>query len=132
MADDLEGMTAGRLARLRDALLAELGEAAVFTPGSFQEEWRRCGKKNCHCARDGDKGHGPFYSVERWEAGRARKKRVPAGLAGQVRARVAAWDRFQRVCARIADVNAEESRRLLLDQDVRPAAVGQKGGSATV
>ena len=130
--DDLDGLSLGELAGLRERLLLELDQTAVFTPGSFQEEWRRCGKKNCHCARDGDKGHGPFFSVERWEGGRSRKHRVPAGMVDQVRARVVAWERFQDVCGRIGDVNVEESRRLLLGGDRvggGSGSAGQKGGS---
>lgn len=129
--DDLEGMRLDQLDGLRNELVAELTMTTVFTPGSFQEEWRRCGKTNCHCARDGDPGHGPFFSVERWEQGKSRKRRVPAGVVPQVRGRVAAWEKFQRVCGKLADVNAEESRRLLLEPgggSVRPALTGQKGG----
>lgn len=127
MVDDLDGLTPDQLTELRDQLLAELDQTAVFTPGSFQEEWRRCGKPNCHCAKPDDKGHGPFYSVERWQGGRTRKQKVPVALVEQVRDRVAAWDKFQQVCARIADINAEESKRLLLNQP-SSALADQKGG----
>jgi len=129
--DDLESMRPDELAGLRDRLVSLLSDTAVFTPGSFQEEWRRCGKGNCHCAKEGDQGHGPFYSVERWEAGRTRKRRVPASAVLQVKERVAAWGQFQKVCSQLADVNAEESRRLLLEpggETRGPALAGQKGG----
>lgn len=126
--DDIERLPEEALDRLRQEAVARLAGLADFTPGSFQEEWGRCGKPACHCAKPGDRGHGPSYSVMRWEAGRSRKRRVPAPMAEVIRARVATWDEFQQVCRDLAEVNTEVSRRLLL-AGRRPAAGAEKGGS---
>jgi len=115
----------------RERLAVMLAGVGVFTPGSFQESWTKCGKPGCHCMRPDDPGHGPFYSVARYEGGRMVTRRVPADLAEVFRSRVGAWGEFQDVCARLADVNAEESRRLLLarrESSRRPTTSGQKGG----
>ena len=127
--DDIERLPDEVLDRLRQEAVARLAGLADFTPGSFQEEWGRCGKPSCHCAKPGDRGHGPSYSVMRWEAGRSRKRRVPAPMAEVFRARVATWDEFQRVCRDLAEVNTEASRRLLVAG--RPAMGAEKGGSTT-
>jgi hypothetical protein len=124
---DIETLPDEALDRLRQEAVAKLAGLADFTPGSFQVEWGRCGKPACHCAKPGDRGHGPSYSVMRWEAGRSRKRRVPVPMAEVIRQRVATWDEFQRVCRDLAEVNTEASRRLLLAG--RPAAGAEKGGS---
>lgn len=124
---DVEMLPDEALAGLRREALGRLGQVADFTPGSFQEEWGRCGKPTCHCARPGDRGHGPSYSVVRWEAGRTRKRRVPATMADVIRQRVADWDAFQQVCRDLAEINSEASRRLLLT--ARPGPGAEKGGS---
>lgn len=123
--DDMERLPDEALDVLRQEAVARLAGLSDFTPGSFQEEWGRCGKASCHCARPGDVGHGPSYSVMRWESGRSRKRRVPAGMVEVIRQRVATWDEFQRVCRDLAEVNTEVSRRLLLAG--RPAAGAEKG-----
>jgi len=115
--DDLKLISDEGLAKLRIQLLTALTHVAVFTPGSLQEEWTRCGKPNCHCACAGDPGHGPLYSVVRYADGKTRKQRLPAGLVDKVRQRIGAWNDFQAICARLADVNAEETRRLVLGSD---------------
>lgn len=125
--DDIERLPDEALDRLRQEAVARLAGLADFTPGSFQEEWGRCGKPSCHCAKPGDRGHGPSYSVMRWEAGRSRKRRVPAPMAEVIRQRVATWAEFQQVCDELAEVNAEVSRRLLAAG--RPVAGAEKGGS---
>lgn len=115
--DDLKLISDEGLAKLRMQLLTALTHVTVFTPGSLQEEWTKCGKLNCHCASAGDSGHGPLYSVVRYVDGKTRKQRLPAELVDKVRQRIGAWNDFQAICARLADVNAEESRRLILGSD---------------
>ena len=42
-------------------------------PGTVCEQWIRCGKPTCHCAR----GHGPYFCRFWREKGRLRKAYVP-------------------------------------------------------
>jgi len=127
-AKELVGLADDELLGRREVLTAELAATGPFTPGSFQVEHVRCGKPSCHCAKDGDPGHGPFYSVARRESGRTMKRRVPVGLLDVVRGRVAAWEAFRDVCDELADVNAEESRRLLLGKLGGSVRAPEKGG----
>jgi hypothetical protein len=45
----------------RDRLYAQLSEVGDFRRGSVSENWRRCGKPNCACARPVHPGHGPRF-----------------------------------------------------------------------
>ena len=36
-----------------------------FRQGTLYANYRKCGKKNCHCAKEDSKGHGPSWSVTR-------------------------------------------------------------------
>jgi len=129
--DDLSLRSDGELAAMRESLVSQLDGVADFTPGAFQEEWGRCGKLNCHCHAPGDPGHGPRYSVMRYEGGRPVKRAVPARLAGAFRERVDRWGVFKSLVDAISSVNSEVSRRLLLAGKAdmaRPGVSGQKGG----
>jgi hypothetical protein len=131
--DDLKAMGAARLRGLRDELAGALPGLADFTPGSFQSEMFKCGKQNCHCQTDGDPGHGPRFAVLRYERGKTVKTTVPSRLAEEFRGRVGVWDGFKAASSRLADVNAELSRRLAAGEETGqadpPGAGGEKGGS---
>ena len=129
--DDLTVKSDSELVQLREVLVSQLDGVADFTPGAFQEEWGRCGKPNCHCHDGGDRGHGPRYSVMRYEGGRPVKRAVPSRLAGVVKARVDRWGVFKSLVDAISSVNTEVSRRLLLSGKCDVAgsvSTGQKGG----
>ena len=49
--EDLEAVRAG--------LFEELAGTGDFRRGSVSENYRKCGKPNCACARPGHPGHGP-------------------------------------------------------------------------
>ena len=48
-------------ARKRDRLLAQLPDLGAVLRGSLITRYRRCGKANCRCAREGHPGHGPAH-----------------------------------------------------------------------
>lgn len=117
----------GERRRLADSL-AGLSD---FTPASLHEEWRRCGKATCRCAREGDPGHGPRHTLVRRQAGRVVTRQVPALLVAEFTERTGRWAEFQAVCGRLAEINAELDRRRLHRGPTagRPAAGAEKGGS---
>lgn len=130
-----QDMSSEELGAERQRLVERLGPLQDFTPGSFQEEWGRCGKAGCHCAREGDPGHGPHRSVLRYHAGRTVKRAVPGGAEAAFRDKVGRWDEFDRACGEIADINWELSmRELARVKQARPVGVPaggdpKKGGS---
>ena len=125
----LESWTDEELERARRRVADSLPGLADFTPASLHEEWRRCGKPNCRCARDGDPGHGPRHTLVRREDGRVVTRQVPAGMVAEFAARTAGWAQFQAACAQLAGINAElDRRRLRRGVGVRPATAAEKGG----
>jgi len=49
------------LARETEILAQEDGRAGRFQGGAISVNYRKCGKKNCICAKPGHPGHGPQY-----------------------------------------------------------------------
>ena len=80
-----------------------LGSLREMFPGPFVERRRKCGKPNCRCA-DGKQLHREFLLSTVWE-GKPRTFHIPAGLAGQVRAKVELRKRFEESAAQIANLN---------------------------
>ena len=132
--DDLTVIPDKDLKTLRAQLVEQLGGVSDFTPGTFQDEWGRCGKPSCHCHLAGDPGHGPRYSVVRYVAGKTVKRTVPARLVDVVRESVDRWRVFKSITDQIGDINAEMSRRLLVGEHVTrhgsSPVGGEKGGSS--
>src|SRR5512146_438834 len=90
----------------RDRLYARLAVVGDFRRGSVSENWRRCGKPNCACARPGHRGHGPRFLWTRNARGRGTVGRqLAAGEVEKVRAEVARHAEFTAVCEQIAEVN---------------------------
>jgi len=115
----------------RRRLVDSLAGLSDFAPASLHEEWRRCGKPTCHCAKPGDPGHGPRHTLVLRQGGRVVTRQVPAPLVVEFSERTGRWVDFQKACGRLAEVNAEADRRRLLTGigDRRPATSAERGGS---
>jgi hypothetical protein len=128
-------MTGPSLAELeaeRDRLYAQLAAVGDFRRGSVSENYRKCGKPNCACARPGHRGHGPRFLWTRTARGRGTVGRqLAAGEVEKVRREVGRHAQFAAVSEQIAEVNEKIC-------EARPAAgtgapsapEGEKGGSA--
>ena len=98
-------------------------------------EWyRKCGKPQCHCARDGARGHGPSWSLTRAIKGKTVTKIIPASAVGQTREQIAEYHRFQKVVDELIETNVQICDTLLeLPADSHSAApnavAAEKGGS---
>jgi hypothetical protein len=116
----------------RDRLFVQLSAVGDFRRGSVSENFRKCGKLNCACARPGHPGHGPRFLWTRAARGRGTVGRqLAAGEVEKVRREVARHAEFAAVSEQIAEVSEKIC-------EARPAAVadapsvpeGGKGGSA--
>lgn len=74
MEKTLETLEARRLDLYRQ--LAELGD---FRPGTISVNYRKCGKKNCVCARPSHQGHGPQYLWNTTVKGKSLAKNLRMG-----------------------------------------------------
>ena len=72
--------------------IAELGD---LRPGSLKDRFRKCGKPNCHCAKPGEVGHGPSWSLTHDEKGKTVTKIIPASLVPQTREQLAEYQRLR-------------------------------------
>jgi hypothetical protein len=45
----------------RTLLFKRLRTLGNFRRGTINVRYRKCGKKNCACAKPGNKGHGPYF-----------------------------------------------------------------------
>ena len=116
----------------RDRLYAQLATVGDFRRGSVSENYRKCGKPNCACARPGHRGHGPRFLWTRTARGRGTVGRqLAAGEVAKVRREVGRHAEFAAICEQIAEVNEKIC-------EARPAAgtaapsvpEGEKRGSA--
>lgn len=66
-------------ARAAQARITEdLAKIGFVLPGTITERMRRCGKPNCHCAKDPDALHGPYIQWTRTVAGKTVTKQLTA------------------------------------------------------
>jgi hypothetical protein len=118
----------------RAGLYARLAAIGDFRRGSISENYRRCGKPNCACARPDHPGHGPRFLWTRTVAGRGtRGRQLSAAEVGKVRGELDRYQEFASVAEQIVEVNEAicEARPVAPSAAEPPAGPGgEKGGSA--
>ena len=119
----------------RARLYADLSGVGDFRRGALCAVFRRCGKRGCHCAQPGDRGHGPQYNLTRWLGGKTVTTHPrPGPELDKAEREAAEWDRFRSLTGQIEQVNeAICDARPALSEPAGPApgSRGQRGGSAT-
>ena len=87
----------------RDRLYVQLSVIGDFWRGSVSENYRKCGKPNCACARPDHPGHGPRFLWTRTAPGRGTVGRqLAAGEVEKVQREVARHAEFAAISERIA------------------------------
>lgn len=93
-----------RLERTR--LFRELSGIGDLRRGSVAENYRRCGKANCSCARPEHRGHGPQYLLMTKVEGKSRAKNLKAGAELlKVREEVANHLQFRDLVQKIVEIS---------------------------
>ncbi len=89
-------------------LYNELEQVGEFRRGSLSENYRKCGKKNCICAKQGHPGHGPQYLWTTTIKGKSYAKGIKIGaeLVKYIE-EIENYHKFQRLCNEIIKVNEE-------------------------
>ena len=108
--------TLKELTSRKEAILLELAGLGDMRAGSISENYRRCGSSSCHCAKDDDRRHGPYYAYTWKEEGRTRTRNLRAGpQLDELRVQVAEYRRFRRlsqerveISEAICDLRSEE------------------------
>lgn len=71
--------TLERLEHKRASLYKRLMQLGDFRRGIISINYRKCGKKNCACAKEGHPGHGPRYMWNTTIKGKSYAKTVRLG-----------------------------------------------------
>ena len=121
-------MDADGLAVRRDEIFRELASLGELRPGSLFERYRRCGKPGCHCANEGDPGHGPNWVLTARVGGKSRTHAIPAEAVEQTRAQIAEYKRLRTLTAELVEVS-DGLRQTRLEGDA-PGTPGKRGRSA--
>ena len=95
------------LARRRRSIQDQLAALGELRPGSLTPRWRKCGKPSCHCAAQGDPGHGPSWSLTRTVKGRTRTRIIPVEEVERTRAQIAEYQRLRALVRELLEVSTE-------------------------
>ena len=117
------------LERRHAELRGQFASVGEMRSGSLIERFRRCGKPWCHCAKPGDRGHGPVLSLTRKQAGKTVTRIIPAQAAAQMRAQVTEYQRFRQLSKAFVEVSDALSEARLHAGRPQPASAAKKGAS---
>ena len=96
------------LERQRTKLYEQLKAVGDFRPGTISVNFRKCGKKNCACARKGHAGHGPQYLWNTTQRGQSRAQSLRMGpQLEKVQKELATHRSFLSLCQRLVEVNEQ-------------------------
>jgi len=73
------GSTLERLQELQESLYQQLYQIGDFRRGIISVNYRKCGKKNCACAKEGHPGHGPQFLWNTTIKGKSYAKNLSLG-----------------------------------------------------
>ena len=93
------------LLRRRDELRQALASIGELRPGSLKSRYRKCGKPNCHCAREGDPGHGPHWSLSRLVKGTMHSRAIPAHAVQDTQRQVEECHRLRELTRELIEVS---------------------------
>lgn len=100
--------TLGQLEEMRGDLYRQMTLLGDFRPGTISVNFRKCGRKNCACARPDHPGHGPQYLWNTTQGGRSRSQNLRIGPElEKVRQELESYKEFHRLCHRVVEINEE-------------------------
>lgn len=107
----------------RDRIKSQLAAIGDMRPGSLVPRFRKCGKPSCHCAKKGDPGHGPSFSLTRPVKGKTVTRVIPAGPAVErTRLQLEEFRRFRQLVQQLIDVSEQ-----ICDLQIQSAGASEDG-----
>ena len=101
-----KGPRSPREVRQLERLVSQLPNLEEVLRGSLVTRYRRCGRPNCHCARKGDRGHGPsYYLMVTVAPGKTAQVYVPKEQKREVEAWIKNFRRAREILDRISTAN---------------------------
>ncbi len=90
----------------KKSLYEELSSIGDFKRGTISVNYRKCGKKNCACAKNGHPGHGPQYLWNTTIKGKSYAKNLKIGPELQkVITETNNYRTFLNLCDKIVQTN---------------------------
>ena len=98
--------TLKKLESKKEALHKKLVEVGDFRRGTISVNYRKCGKKNCVCAKGDHPGHGPQYLWNTTIKGKSYAKNLKLGTElKKCMEEIDNYKRFLKICDEIVQVN---------------------------
>ena len=95
-----------KLESKRKSLYRELEEIGGFRRGTISVNYRKCGKKNCICAKPGHPGHGPQYLWNTTIKEKSYAKNLKLGPElKKYMEEIANYRSFLKICDEIVQLN---------------------------
>lgn len=118
----------------RRELLCQIHDTGLFRPGTMAKQYRKCGKPNCHCAQEGDPGHGPTWIITRKVQSRTVSKAIPSTRVQNTVDQIAIYHQFQDVIHQLVETNVQICDALVAlppeeTGNSKTAEDAEKGGS---
>ncbi len=117
------------LSRQRDALRAQLVSVGDMRPGSLVARYRKCGKPSCRCAGQGERGHGPSWSLTHAVDGKTRTKIIPTAAVPRAQEQIAEYRRFRRLIRALVEVSEKVCNDQLQSPQAAEPSAAKKGAS---
>lgn len=111
----------------RNQLTASLAQVGDLRPGFLTARFRKCGKPNCHCAREGSPGHGPSYSLTHRVGGKTITQVIPQGPAVErAKAQISEYRRFRKLVRELITVSEQICSAQLRESETVPGTEAKK------
>ena len=100
------------LERKRDGLYEKMRALGDFRRGSIAINYRKCGKPNCVCTKEGHPGHGPRYLWSTTIKGKSYTRHIRLGPEiEKYEDEIGRYHTFVKLCEEILEVSEEISDR---------------------
>jgi len=117
------------LIKRRDAIKAQLAEIGDMRPGTLVARFRKCGKSNCHCAKEGDPGHGPSWALTWKTDGKTNARIIPSGAVEPVKEQICEFRRYQELSRDLVRISEDLCDAKLELSKADAQATAKKGAS---
>ena len=96
----------GELENRRAAVQMQIAQLGDMRSGSITGTGGRCGNPNCHCHREGEPGHGPYYRLTRKVNGKTVTETFSSAAdLAKAQREVAECRRFRELGEQLLEVN---------------------------
>ena len=123
--------TMSELVVQRERIKTQIAGLGDLRPGSLTDRFRKCGKPNCHCAKPGELGHGPSWSLTHGEKRKTVTYVIPADQVPQTLEQIAECRRLRDLTQDLIDVSEKICDARISDHKADEASKKKIAGRAT-